>query len=116
MSHNFTLEEREARLLRIEPLWKAGLSLMDIGIKLRISSEAAATAVRRARKRGDTRFPTRPRCLSQMRAQAILESVEVIDDTPDEDFPFDRGVRPSPASAWPSYARFDHMNITTRGR
>lgn len=59
MSHNFTPEEREARLQQIAPLWAAGFSLVDIGLEIGIAGKNVADTIKRARKRGDTRFPPR---------------------------------------------------------
>lgn len=59
MSHNFTPDEREARLRQIEPLWAAGLSYLNIGLEIGIAAKNVADTIKRARKRGDTRFPPR---------------------------------------------------------
>jgi hypothetical protein len=61
LSINFTPEEREARLQQIAPLWAAGMSMLEIGLEIGIAGKNVADTIKRARKRGDTRFPPRER-------------------------------------------------------
>lgn len=60
---NFTPEEREARLVAIARHWADGLSLVDIGLEIGIAGKNVNDWIKRARKRGDTRFPIRSKNL-----------------------------------------------------